>query len=78
MGMSNFPEPGPPLRTLPLYTAAAEEARKLFPQQRRVLEQRAEYVRAQLARDREARAGNALESELDPVLRFHLGLEKKD
>ena len=66
------------LRTLPLYTAAAERDGKLYANQRLVLEQRAEYVRAQLARDREARGGDDPEHPLDPVLRFHLGLEKKD
>jgi hypothetical protein len=75
-GMSTYHEPRP-LRTLPLYTASAEDAAKLFPNQRRVLERRAEYVRAQLVRDREAARGNPAEPELDPVLRFHLGLEKR-
>ena len=76
MGMSNFNEPGR-LRTLPLHTAGAEDTAKLFPYQRRVLERRAEYVRAQLARDREAGRGNRAGDELDPVLRAHLGLEQR-
>jgi hypothetical protein len=74
MGMSTFREPAR-LRTPPLHTAGAEDAAKFFPQQRRVPERRAEYVRAQLARDREAGRGNRAGDELDPVLRANLGLE---
>jgi len=72
--MSTFREPGR-LRTLPLYTASAEDAAKLLPHQQRVVERRAEYVKAQLARDLEARRGNR-EDNLDPVLRSHLGLKQ--
>ena len=75
MGMSTFREPGR-LRTLPLYTTSAADAARLFSHQRRVLERRGEYVRAQLARDREAAREN-LADNLDPVLRAHLGLEQK-
>lgn len=73
--MSIYHDPRP-LRTLPLHTASAEDAAKLFPHQRRVLQRRGEYVKAQLARDREA-AGENLPDNLDPVLRAHLGLEQR-
>jgi len=72
-GESTFNETGR-LRTLPFQTAGAENTATLFPQQRRVLERRAGYVRVQLARDREAGRGNRAGDELDPVLRAHLGL----
>ena len=73
MGMSIYHDPRP-LRTLRLYTASAGYAARLFPDQRRVLERRAEYVKAQLARHREAGRGNRIEDESDPVLPSHLEL----
>jgi len=75
-GMSTFHEPGH-LLELPLHSAGAGDAARLFHHQRGVLERRAEYVRARLARDREAGRGNRAGDELDPVLRSHLGLEQR-
>jgi hypothetical protein len=76
MSMSTFREPAR-LGTLPLLTAGAEDAARLFPHQRLVLERRAAHVRTQLARDREAGRGNRAGDELNPVLRAHLGLEQR-
>lgn len=54
------------LRTLPLYSTGAKDAQMLE------LERRREFVRACVARNRLDRNGQ----EIDPVLAFHLGLEK--
>lgn len=75
----NEPKPFPtvahepePLGTLPLYTSSAPDSRRLFHEQRLVLERRAEHARTQVSLRRH-RDGN--QSELDPVLRFHRGLD---
>ncbi len=60
------------LKTLPLYGDFREQQR-LYVEQRRILEQRAEFVkrfkRLEGTPDREA---------IDPVLRFHLGLDGQE
>jgi hypothetical protein len=71
-GMNRIPEDPRPLRTLPLYSDNAKMNR-LYADPRREIERRADFIRAQVARDRHPEsAGEAL----DPVLRFHLGLEE--
>ena len=82
----NKPEPLPaiahepePARTLPIYTSSAADASRLFHEQRLVIERRAEHARARLANRRQSsnsfpKSRNS-ESELDPVLRSHLGLD---
>ena len=59
-----------PVRTLPLYSASAEND-KLFTKQRLELETRAIFVRACLARGGADGSGR----KIDPVLASHLGLQ---
>ena len=62
--MSNFPDRD--YKYLPLY-GDSSHGRRLFDNQRRVLESRGAFVRRVLADD---------SAKLDPVLRSHLGLEQ--
>jgi len=70
--MNRIPQDPRPLRTLPLYTDSARMNR-LYADPRRELERRADFIRAQRERDRHPESAG---EPLDPVLRFHLGLEK--
>lgn len=69
--MKSYPE-SKTLKVLPLGCCGAEDARKLYgAQQRLELQRRGEFVRGYLAQG--SRRGGV---QLDPVLRFHLGLEE--
>ena len=70
--MTDIPCPPRPLRTLPLYSDDAA-SNDLYADQRRELARRAAYIRAQQQRDRHPDSAGA---PLDPVLRFHLGLDQ--
>lgn len=59
------------LKVLPLGSCGAEDAQKLYGTQRLELQRRGEFVRGYLAQG--SRRGGV---QLDPVLRFHLGLEE--
>jgi len=73
LGMNTFNNDEPkPLRTLPLYSTGAADANRLLHHQRLEIERRGEYAREQLARQRERGSAG---TQLDPVLRFHLGLD---
>jgi hypothetical protein len=62
------------LRTLPLYSNGAKDAQMLSREQLRELERRREFVRSRAAaRNRVDGKGQ----EIDPVLAFHLGLQKR-
>ena len=68
--MNTYPE-SETLKTLPLGSCGAEDARKLYGAQRLELQRRGEFVRGY-----SARGGGREGVQLDPVLRFHLGLEE--
>ena len=69
--MNSFDESGR-LRTLPLHTDGASQ-KKLYATPRRELEARAEFVKRFKARPRDSG-----EPEMDPVLRWHLGLANEE
>ena len=66
--MNTFDNPDN-LRTLPLHTGSAAEKGKLYAKPRRELQTRAEFVKRY-----KARQPDSGEPDLDPILKYHLGL----